>query len=110
MQSTQEQVLPFGCFVVAKLEKDDADSLRALTGRDPGLIELPVKIQGKVAIAHILEVGPGAVNHEGKTIPLDVKKGDKVILMKAGLMPLDPIDDTICLALASNCVAKIVGA
>ena len=36
----------------------------------------------KPQIAEILEVGPGLTNSDGKLVPMEVKKGDKVVVSK----------------------------
>lgn len=36
----------------------------------------------KPQIAEVLEVGPGLTNSDGKLVPMDVKKGDKVVVSK----------------------------
>ena len=106
MQSTQEKLAPLGCFIVVQLES--VSGLAGLVGRGPLAFELPAKMQGKVGIARILAAGPGVIRPDGGLTKLDVEVGDKVLVMRAGLMPVDPLDDNVFMALASNCVAKIV--
>ena len=36
----------------------------------------------KPQIAEVLEVGPGLTDKDGKLVPMDVKKGDKVVVSK----------------------------
>jgi len=47
-----------------------------------GGIIIPDTAKEKPQEAEIMEVGKGRVNDEGKTIPLAVKKGDKVLIGK----------------------------
>jgi co-chaperonin GroES (HSP10) len=107
MQSTKPRIEPLGAFLVVKLE-DDANKFRELIGREPSEIELPGKIQGKMAIALIQSAGPGHYRADGQLQPMDLKPGERVLIMRAGLMPIDPNDDNVVLCLANNAVAKIV--
>ena len=36
----------------------------------------------KPQIAEVLEVGPGLTNPDGKLVPMEVKKGDKIVVSK----------------------------
>jgi len=47
-------------------------------------IMLPEKAVGKVLEATVVATGPGARTNEGKTIPLAVKVGDRVLLPEYG--------------------------
>jgi chaperonin GroES len=47
-----------------------------------GGIIIPDTAKEKPQEAEIIEVGKGRVNDEGKTIPLAVKKGDRVLIGK----------------------------
>jgi chaperonin GroES len=49
-----------------------------------GGIYLPDTAKEKPQEGEIVAVGPGKVNDEGKTIPLEVKVGDRVIYAKYG--------------------------
>ena len=49
-----------------------------------GGIYLPDTAKEKPQEGEIIAVGPGKVNDEGKTIPLEVKVGDRVIYSKYG--------------------------
>ncbi len=42
-------------------------------------IVLPTQAKEKPQYAEVVEVGPGALDDNGKKIPMEVKKGDKVI-------------------------------
>ncbi|MBN2264383.1 MAG: co-chaperone GroES [Candidatus Aminicenantes bacterium] len=47
-----------------------------------GGISIPDTAKEKPQEADIIDVGKGRVNDEGKTIPLTVKKGDRVLIGK----------------------------
>ena len=47
-------------------------------------IVLPDAAQEKPQEAVVVEVGPGRITDEGKTVPMSVKKGDVVIFSKYG--------------------------
>ncbi|OQV19191.1 putative 10 kDa heat shock protein, mitochondrial [Hypsibius exemplaris] len=47
-------------------------------------IMLPEKAVGKVLDARVVAVGPGARTEEGKSIPVSVKTGDRVLLPEYG--------------------------
>ncbi len=47
-----------------------------------GGIIIPDTAKEKPQEAEIIEVGKGRVNEDGKVIPLEVKKGDKVLIGK----------------------------
>ncbi|HNS04478.1 MAG: co-chaperone GroES [Candidatus Saccharicenans sp.] len=47
-----------------------------------GSIIIPDTAKEKPQEADVIEVGPGRVNESGKTIPLSVKKGDRVLIGK----------------------------
>jgi len=49
-----------------------------------GGIYLPDTAKEKPQEGEIVAVGPGKVNDEGKTIPMEVKVGDRVIYAKYG--------------------------
>ena len=50
--------------------------------QDQGRIIIPDTAKEKPQEALVISVGPGRVNDEGKVMPLDVKKGDKVLFGK----------------------------
>ena len=50
--------------------------------RTPGGIIIPDTAQEKPMEGEVLEAGSGAREESGKLIPLDVKKGDKILLGK----------------------------
>ena len=47
-----------------------------------GGIIIPDSAQEKPQQGEIIAVGPGARNEDGKVVPLDVKKGDKILFGK----------------------------
>ncbi|KAI1722633.1 chaperonin 10 kd subunit domain-containing protein [Ditylenchus destructor] len=49
-----------------------------------GGIMIPEKAQGKVLEGTVVAVGPGRRNEEGKTIPTQLKAGDRVLLPEYG--------------------------
>lgn len=52
--------------------------------RTPSGIVLPDVAKEKPQVGEIMAVGPGALNDDGKTIPMVVKTGQKVIYKKWG--------------------------
>jgi len=52
--------------------------------RKKGGIIIPDTAKEKPQEAEVIEVGKGRVTEDGKVIPLDVKKGDKVLIGKYG--------------------------
>ena len=50
--------------------------------RTPGGIIIPDTAQEKPMEGEVLEVGSGARDESGKLVPLDVKKGDKILFGK----------------------------
>jgi chaperonin GroES len=58
--------------------------VRRLEGEDKtkGGIIIPETVKEKPQEGEIIAVGPGARDESGKLIPLDVKKGDKVLFGK----------------------------
>jgi chaperonin GroES len=59
--------------VVRRVEEDT---------KTAGGIIIPDSAQEKPQQGEIIAVGPGARNEEGKIVPLDVKKGDKILFGK----------------------------
>lgn len=51
-------------------------------GNRKGGIIIPDTAKEKPQEAEVIEVGKGRVTEDGKVIPLDVKKGDKVLIGK----------------------------
>jgi len=67
---------PLGDRVLVKAEKEEE--------KTKGGIVLPDTAQEKPQQGKVIAVGPGEVLEDGKTVPLEVKKGDKVIFSKYG--------------------------
>jgi chaperonin GroES len=59
--------------VVRRVEEDT---------KTAGGIIIPDSAQEKPQQGEIIAAGPGARNEEGKIVPLDVKKGDKILFGK----------------------------
>ena len=59
--------------VVRRVEEDT---------KTAGGIIIPDSAQEKPQQGEIIAVGPGARNEDGKIVPLDVKKGDKILFGK----------------------------
>jgi chaperonin GroES len=66
---------PLGDRVVVEAE----DELEQRTAS--GLV-IPDTAKEKPMIGEVLAVGPGALNDDGKRLPMDVKEGDKVLYSK----------------------------
>lgn len=66
---------PLGDRVVVEAE----DELEQKTAS--GLV-IPDTAKEKPMIGEVMAVGPGALNDEGKRLPMDVKEGDKVLYSK----------------------------
>ncbi len=66
---------PLGDRVVVEAE-DDLEQKTA-----SGLV-IPDTAKEKPMIGGVLAVGPGALNDEGKRLPMDVKEGDRVLYSK----------------------------
>jgi len=49
-----------------------------------GGIMIPEKAQGKVLEGTVIAAGPGGRNDDGKTVPITVKVGDRVLLPEYG--------------------------
>ncbi len=66
---------PLGDRVVVEA-KDDLES------RTPSGLVIPDTAKEKPQIGSVVAVGPGALNDDGERMPMDVKKGDKVLYSK----------------------------
>ena len=67
---------PLGDRVVVRRVQEDQ--------KTPGGIIIPDTVQEKPQEGEIIAVGPGALDDNGKRIPMDVKKGDEVLYSKYG--------------------------
>ena len=65
---------PLGDRVVVRRVKEDQ--------KTPGGIIIPDTVQEKPQEGEIIAVGPGARDENGKLVPLDVKKGDRILFGK----------------------------
>ncbi len=64
-------IQPLGDYVVASQEAAESKTASGLY--------LPDKAQEKPKIAKVLAAGPGKVGDDNERVPLEVKKGDRVI-------------------------------
>lgn len=71
-----------------------------------GGIVLPDTVKEKPQEGEVLAVGPGRINEDGKRIPLDVKKGDKVIYPRYGGTEWKQGDEEILIMRESEILAK----
>ena len=63
----------------------DVVIIRPQTVEQVGAILIPISSEDfKEDIGTVAYVGPGAMNDEGKTLPMDVKPGDKVLFSTHG--------------------------
>jgi len=67
------RIRPLGNYVVIKLH-EEAEKTTA------GGIVLPASTMQRPSLAEVMEVGPGLVNINGKTIPVCVSPGDSVLI------------------------------
>ena len=72
-----------------------------------GGIIVPDTAKEKPQEGEVMAVGPGRVTDEGKRIPMDVKKGDKVIYAKYGGTEVKDGDDELLVLRESDILAKI---
>lgn len=54
------------------------------TQTTPSGIVLPDSVKEKPQIGQVMAVGPGAMNDDGKTLPMKIKAGQKVLYKKWG--------------------------
>jgi chaperonin GroES len=71
-----------------------------------GGVYLPDTAKEKPQEGEVIAVGPGKVNDEGKTIPLEVKVGDRVIYAKYGGTEIK-IDDVEMIILRESDILAI---
>ncbi len=72
-----------------------------------GGIYLPDTAKEKPQEGEIIATGPGKVNEEGKTIPLEVRVGDKVIYTKYGGSEIKIDDEEMVILHESDILAII---
>ncbi len=71
-----------------------------------GGIYLPDTAKEKPQEGEVIAVGPGKVNDEGKTLPMEVKAGDRVIYSKYGGTEIK-IDDVEMIILRESDILAI---
>ena len=72
-----------------------------------GGIIIPDTAKEKPQEGEVLAVGPGRVTDDGKTIPLEVKVGDKVVYAKYGGTEIKDGDDELLILRESDILAKV---
>ena len=72
-----------------------------------GGIILPDTAKEKPQRGEIVAVGPGRLDDEGKRVPLEVKKGDKVLYDKYAGTEIKLEDEEYLILRESNIVAKL---
>ena len=73
-----------------------------------GGIIIPDTAKEKPQEGEVLAVGPGRVTEDGKTIPMEVKVGDKVVYAKYGGTEIkDDDDDDLLILRESDILAKV---
>ena len=71
-----------------------------------GGIILPDTAKEKPQRGVVIEVGPGRLDEEGKRIPMEVKKGDKVIYSKYAGSEIKQNDEEVLILRESDILAK----
>ncbi len=71
--ATATQIRPLGDRVVVQVIKVE---------KTAGGIVLPETAQEKPQLGEVMAVGPGRLDDKGNRVPMDVKKGDKVLFAK----------------------------
>lgn len=75
--------------------------------KSEGGIVLPDSAKEKPQKAEVVAVGPGKVTEDGKTIPLTVKVGDKVLIGKYAGNEIKIDDEEFVIAREDEILAKI---
>jgi chaperonin GroES len=73
-----------------------------------GGIIIPDTAKEKPQEGEVIEVGPGRVTDEGKKVPLEVKKGDKVLYGKYSGTEVT-IDDTEYMIMRESDILAVLG-
>ncbi len=71
-----------------------------------GGIILPDTAKEKPQRGVVIEVGPGRLDEEGKRVPMEVKKGDKVIYSKYAGSEIKQDDEEVLILRESDILAK----
>jgi chaperonin GroES len=74
-----------------------------------GSIIIPDTAKEKPQQAEVVAVGPGKVTEDGKTIPLMVKVGDKVLIGKYAGNEIKVDDEELVIAREDEILARIEG-
>ncbi len=74
-----------------------------------GSIIIPDTAKEKPQKAEVIAVGPGKVTDDGKTVPLTVKVGDKVLIGKYAGNEIKIDDEELLIAREDEILAKIEG-
>ena len=90
---------PLGERVVVKPSEGDQTT--------KGGIYLPDTAKEKPQEGEVVAVGPGRVSEDGKRIPMDLAKGDKVIYSKFAGTEYKDGDDELLILRESDILAKI---
>lgn len=72
-----------------------------------GGIIIPDTAKEKPQEGEVVAVGPGRVTDDGKTIPMEVKVGDKVVYAKYGGTEIKDGDDELLILRESDILAKV---
>ena len=72
-----------------------------------GGIIIPDTAKEKPQEGEVLAVGPGRVTDDGKTIPMEIKVGDKVVYAKYGGTEIKDGDDELLILRESDILAKV---
>ena len=72
-----------------------------------GGIIIPDTAKEKPQEGEVVAVGPGRVTDDGKTIPMEVKVGDKVVYAKYGGTEIKDGDDELLILRESDILAKL---
>lgn len=71
--ATATQIRPLGDRVVVKVIKQE---------KTAGGIVLPETAQEKPQLGEVIAAGPGRLDDKGARLPMDVKKGDRILFAK----------------------------
>jgi chaperonin GroES len=72
-------------------------------------IVLPDTAKEKPQRGHVLAVGPGPRDEDGKHVPMDVEEGDEVVFSKYGGTEIKVGADEYLILRESDVLAKVVG-
>lgn len=93
------KISPLQDYVVAKRIKEQQ-------GRTSSGIILPDTSTEKPQLATVIAVGPGKVNNEGASIPMQVEVGDRVLIGKYSGTEIE-LDETYVIVQQSDILAKV---